>query len=100
MEFEYSMPTKDDRARSKKSHACSNVRTELNINDKRRKRFIQSVESVSMKGHENQTADEFLEGLSKKQKRVYQKLNDEIHKIEKRGIERSHHQEVRARGEH
>ena len=45
---EYTIPRKDDRGKAKKTHHVShNVRIEHEVNQKRIRRFIQSVETTS-----------------------------------------------------
>ena len=83
---EYTIPRKDDRGKAKKTHHVShNVRIEHEVNQKRIKRFIQSVETTSQQ-KEQQDFEDFYEGLTRKEKRIYDKLSGEIHKLEAKGV--------------
>ena len=85
---EYTIPIKDDRGKARKNkHHSHNVRIEHEVMEKRMKRFIQSVEATSSTQQtEEQNFDEFYEGLSRKEKRKFDKMNNEIQKIEAKGV--------------
>ena len=83
---EYSAPRKDDRAKAKRHNYSYNLKTALEVNEKKKMRFLQSVEATAGQTAEEKDFDEFYNGLSKKEKRQYDKLNSEIEKIESKGV--------------
>ena len=88
MEDDYEHPSKDDRAKAKRGDHSYNIRTGLEVNEKRKSRFIQSVQSTSPQKKPHTTESEFYESLSKKQKRQYDKLSQDIHRIELKGLKK------------
>ena len=84
-EVEYTVPRKDDRAKAKQNNYSYNLRTALEVNEKKKKRFLQSVEAKVEDG-EQKNFEEFYNGLSKKEKRQYDKLNEKIDQIEAKGV--------------
>lgn len=86
---DYTIPRKDNRAKAKKNNHSHNLRTELELIEKKRRRFLQSLESTFATEKKQQDFEDFYEGLSRKEKRKYDKMNDEISKIELKGVKKN-----------
>ena len=85
---EYAVPRKDDRMKAKRCPHSFNLRTELQVNEKKKTRFIQSMESTGPSESEQKDFEDFYGDLSKKEKRQYDKLSETIDKLESKGIEK------------
>ena len=86
MEAEFVAPKKDNRGLSKKDRHSHNLRDELQLVGKKQQRMLQSLSTADGEMSEQEKFEAFYDGLSKKEKQQWDKMQMQAKKIESKGV--------------